>query len=642
MSQDLNIEINDSIIVGTERLGRKYTPIFAVISLCGILLSINEIFMVGFVYHEFFYYYGLLAIFLSSVFVLYPATKATLKRLPWYDVVLFLLTAFSCGYMMMHAFQISDEGWVYVGPVESTVISLLLWGLCLEALRRVGGLPLFFFAAFFSFFPIFAEHMPSFLEGAGWSISNAAMFQAMTREGIIGIPTRIFCNMIVGFMIFGVTLQETGGAKFFIDLSFALFGKVRGGPAKVAVVSSAFFGSMSGSAISNVVTTGALTIPTMKKTGYPPHYAAAVEACSSAGGCIMPPVMGAVAFIMASFLQVPYAEVVKAATIPALLYFFGLFVQIDGFAAKTGLAGLPKEELPSFKETLKSGWIYIFALITLVYLLFYLRRESQAPYYASVMLLIGATLRKETRPNLKTLYTIIIRSGKLLAEMLGVMAGVGLIIGGLSMTGVAVSFSSELINMVGQNAFLLLLVGAFVSFILGMGMTISACYVFLAIVLIPALTPFGFDEMAIHLFVLYCGLFSFITPPVALAAYAAANIAQADPWKTGVQSMKLGFVKYLIPFFIVYEPALILHGDIFTIMLTVTGAFIGVTLIGSSIEGYLMGVGKLGLSSRALLALSGFALFQPGFLYDVLGAICSAVVIGAILFFRRQRPILDS
>lgn len=629
------------IETGTQRLGKATRPIFVLITILGILLSINEIFLVGFVYHEFFYFYGMLAIFLSSAFVIFPAHKGVTRKIPWYDFVLFFVSAICCAYMMDNAFAISDEGWVYVGPPSSIMVSVILWGLALEALRRVGGFPLFIFATIFSFYPLIAVHMPGFLEGSGWSFFGAAKFHAMTRESIIGIPTRIFCNLIVGFMVFGVTLQATGGSEFFINLAYALFGTVRGGPAKVAVVASAFFGSMSGSAISNVVTTGAVTIPTMKRAGYPSYYAAAVEACASSGGCLMPPVMGAVAFIMASFLLVPYADVVVAAIVPAVLYFFGLFVQIDGYAARVGLAGLPKEELPSLKETLKKGWIYLFALFALLYLLFYLKREAQAPYYASLMLLFGAMFRKETRPTLKTLYEIIEKSGKLLAEMLAMMAGIGLLIGGLSMTGVAIAFSSELVRLVGESPILLLIVGAIVSFFLGMGMTISACYVFLAIVLIPALTPFGFDPMAIHLFVLYCGLFSFITPPVALASITAAGIAGSAPWQTSIQSMRLGFVKYLVPFFFVLQPALILHGDLLTILIAVPTAFVGVWVVGSAIEGFLVGLGSLKMRERALFFGGGFLMFMPGAFTDAIGiAICLLIFITSKLRQKSNQPVV--
>jgi TRAP transporter 4TM/12TM fusion protein len=639
VSQSQNAGTSHSPLVGFERFGKIPRMLFFFIAAFGIAFSINEIFLLGIVYHEFVYFYGLLAVFLSSAFLIFPASKGASKsKIAYYDILLFLATAGACLYMMVHAFEISDEGWVYTGPLASTIASIILWGVALEALRRVGGLALFLFATVFSFFPLFALYMPGFLEGTGWSFPGAAMFHAMTREGVIGIPTRIFCTLVIGFMIFGITLQETGGAKFFLDFSFALFGRVRGGPAKVSVVSSALFGSMSGSAISNVVTTGAMTIPTMKRTGYPPHYAAAVEACASSGGVVMPPVMGAVAFIMASFLMVPYAAVVIAAIVPSLLYFFGLFVQIDGFAAKTGLAGLPKSELPSLKDALKFGWIYLSAIAVLIYLLFYLRQEAQAPYYASLTLLGAAAFRKETRPNLGTIYTIIMRSGRLLAEMLGVMAGIGLIIGGLSMTGVAVSFSSELVNAVGDNVLLLLIVGAIASFILGMGMTISACYIFLAIVLVPALIPSGFNVMACHFFVMYCGLWSFITPPVALGSYVAAGIAGADSWQTGLESMRLGFVKYFIPFFFVYEPALILQGgDVVTILQSVTTAFLGVFLIGSSIEGYIIGLKRLGVIPRVLFFCSGFGVFLPGGISDIVGIGIALVSYAAVLLYRMSR-----
>jgi TRAP transporter 4TM/12TM fusion protein len=611
MNQESAREIDITIDKGTQRLGKVTLPLFVAVTSLGILFSINEIFMLGFVYHEFFYFYGMLAIFFSSAFAIFPAHKGAQHHMPWYDYVLLFISVICCVYMMVNAFKISDEGWVYSVPLTATVVSVFLWFLALEALRRVGGLPLFFFAAFFSFFPLFAEHMPGFLEGAGWDFLAAARFHAMTSESIIGIPTRIFCEMILGFMIFGVTLQDTGGAKFFIDVAYALFGTVRGGPAKVAVIASGFFGSMSGSAISNVVTIGPVTIPTMKKAGFPPYYAAAVEACASSGGCIMPPVMGGVAFIMASFLQVPYSAVALAAFVPALLYYWGIFVQIDCQAAKEGLKGMPREELPSLKKTLKNGWIYLFAMVALCYFLFYLKREAQAPYYASLMLLIGASFKKETRPSLKSIYHIIENSGKLLAEMLAMMAGIGLLIGGLSMTGVAIAFSSDLIHLVGSNALLLLIVGAVVSFILGMGMTISACYVFLAIVLIPALTPFNFDVMAVHMFVLYCGLFSFITPPVALASMVAAGIAGADQWQTGVQSMKLGVVKYLVPFFFVYQPALLLHGSWKDILIAVPTSFVGVCILGSAIEGYMISLGRIGWLARVLFFSGGMLLFFP-------------------------------
>jgi len=626
------------------KLGKGWKWILVILTLFAVIYSINEIFRLGVVYHELVYFYIMLGTFLSISFLLYPASKkASKEKVPWYDMLLFLLVIACCTYLMWNAFRIANEGWVYMGPPMSIIVSILMWGLVLEAMRRSGGLFLFGFVVLFSLYPLFAEHLPGFMEGTGWSFIGAAKFHAMSRESIIGIPTRTFCDLVIGFILFGIILQETGGSLFFTKLAYAVFGGVRGGPAKVSVVASSLFGTISGSAVSNVLVDGYITIPTMIRSGYEPPFAAAVEACASSGGCIMPPIMGAVAFVMASFLMVPYADVAIAAFVPACLYYWGLFVQIDGHAAKKGLVGLPKNELPSLKETIKEGWVYLFSIAALIFLLFYLRQEAQAPFYASGLLIIGAFLKKETRPTLKTFFNLMANSGNILAELVVIMSGVGLIIGGLTMTGVALAFSGELVRAVGNNALVILIAGAIVSFILGMGMTITACYIFLSIVLIPALTPFGFDVMAVHLFVLYCGLFSFITPPVALAAYVAASIVGADFWKTGFAAMRLGFVKYFIPFFFVYNPALILHGKSpIMIAEAVATGFIGVFLLGSSIEGYLIGVGKLNYLLRAIFAVAGFLTFVPEIYTDIIGLVLAAITYAVILLRRRYQKSVST
>jgi TRAP transporter 4TM/12TM fusion protein len=352
-------------IVRYRSLGKVWGLIFAAMTLIGVLLSIHEIFRLGFlVYHEYLYYYGLAAIFLSPTFLIFPISKKAPKdKIPWYDFLLFLLTIICCAYVMVNAMKIALEGWVEVGPTSSIVVSILMWGISLEALRRIGGLSLLAFAFVFSIYPLFAEYMPGFLEGAGWSFVGAAKYHVLTAESVIGIPMQTFCQLVIGFMIFSSILQATGGGLFFTKFAYAIFGKVRGGPAKVSVVASSFFGTISGSAVANVAVDGWITIPTMKRSGYEAEYASAVEAVASAGGQIMPPVMGATAFIMASFLMVPYAEVAIAAIVPACLFYWGLFVQIDGHAAKKGLKGLSRDEIPSLKETLKEGWIYFFSII---------------------------------------------------------------------------------------------------------------------------------------------------------------------------------------------------------------------------------------------------------------------------------------
>ncbi|NIR12612.1 MAG: TRAP transporter fused permease subunit, partial [Desulfobacterales bacterium] len=375
-------------------------------------------------------------------------------------------------------------------------------------------------------------------------------------------------------------------------------GTVRGGTAKVSVISSAMVGSISGSVITNVITTGSLTIPAMKKAGYPSYYAAAIETCASSGGVLMPPIMGAAAFVMAGILNISYAQVALAAAVPSILYYLGLFVQVDGFAAKQGLKGLSREKLPSFWQTVKEGWFYLLAFAVLIYVLFVLRREAQAPFYAVVPLLLLTMIRKETRLNFKDFLGFLERAGRVLGEITGILSSIGLLIGSLLLTGTAQTLSTDLIDLAGGNVFLLVGMGALASFILGMGLTITACYLLLAVLLAPALVQLGFYDLAVHIFLIYTGVLSFITPPVAIGAYAAAAIAGANSMITAVQAVRLGAVKYIIPFFVIFEPALILHGSFFDIFQAIGTAVIGVILLGSGIEGYLVFVGRLGILGR--------------------------------------------
>lgn len=325
--------------------------------------------------------YTVVALMLPLVFILWPIkTGIASKRVPWYDLLLFLLAAAVCGYFVYNAERILDNGWEYAAPQTAMVMSFLLWVVVVEAVRRAGGWPLALICGLASVYPIVADKMPGPIQGFPSSPDQTAIYHAMSRESMLGIPLQAFANLVIGFLLFGVALQKTGGGKFFINLAFALLGHVRGGPAKVSIFSSGLMGSMSGSVITNVLTTGVLTIPAMRRVGIGRSYAAGVEACASTGGVLMPPVMGATAFVMASFLNIPYATIALAAVVPSLLFYLGLFVQIDAYAAKYQLKGLPQEELPSLRQTLKEGWYFIFVFALLIWMLFYLRREAIAPF----------------------------------------------------------------------------------------------------------------------------------------------------------------------------------------------------------------------------------------------------------------------
>jgi TRAP transporter 4TM/12TM fusion protein len=509
--------------------------------------------------------------------------------------------------------------------------------LVLEGVRRCGGWPLLAVALLFGTYPLYAGSMPGFLWGNEYGLAETIRAHVMGVESIIGIPMQVVAQLVIGFVVFGAALTVTGGGEFFMRFSTALMGRSRGGPAKVSVLSSGILGSLSGSVISNILTTGPITIPTMKKTGYPAHYAAAIEACASTGGTLMPPIMGAVAFIMASFLGVPYSEIIIAAFLPALLFYLALIFQVDIYAAKRGLKGMPEADIPSLKETLKDGWPYLFSLVMLIYMLLFMRLEAYAPYYATVVLLGISMFKRRHRLNLKRALAFIMDLTTSVSNLVAILAGIGLVVGGLSYTGVAGAFSRELLLYADGSIPLMLAAGAVTSFVLGMGMTVSACYIFLSILLAPALVNAGLNPLASHLFILYWGMMSYITPPVALAAITAAGVAGANASKTGLYAMRLGGILFILPFLFVLNPSLILQGALGNILVSVVTAVTAIWLMASAMEGYLYRVGVLVWPLRVLVMTSGVVLIYPDIVTDVIGF----GLIGLIYAWHRwvRRPI---
>ena len=561
------------------------------------------------------YYYALIGLLLPLCYLLNPSFRRPRSYL--FDGALSLAACVSCIFFFINTENMLDYGWEFLAPDYAVWVSYLLWALILEAVRRSGGWVLFSLVLVFSLYPIVAENLPGPISGMASSPGETAAYHVMSIESILGLPFRAFAQLVIGFLIFGIALQQTGGGRFFINLAFAAFGHVRGGSAKVAIVSSGLMGSMSGSVITNVLTTGQMTIPAMQKSGMEKEYAAGLESCASTGGVLLPPIMGSTAFVMATFLNVAYTTVALAAAIPALLYFFGLFVQVDAYAARKGLVGTPRDELPSLKETLKQGWFYIAAFLVLIFLLVYLQREAVAPFIATGLLLALNQLSPDYRWDLKKAGEFLVATGKLLMELLTIMAGVGLIVGALSITGLSGTLVNDLLYLAGDSTLLLLLMGAFCSFLLGIGMTVTAAYVFLAIVLAPALIQGGLDPMSVHLFILYWGMLSFITPPVALGAFAAASIAGSSALATGFKAMRLGSIIYFIPFFFVLEPALIMSGSWWETLLATAKVGIGIIFIAGALQRYLIGLGLLaregavGIIGRTLIALGGGLIALP-------------------------------
>ena len=651
------------------------------------------------------YFYLLIVLMLPFTFLIFPGSqRASIDRVPWYDALLFVATIAAAVYLMLNVRKAAELGWEFTGaPTPVIVAGIAMWVLLMEALRRTGGWALLLSVFPFTVYPLFADaSWLGPLRGSQSTVEQATAYHVLSSESLLGIPIQAFAETVIGFLVFGTALMMTGAGKFFINLSFALCGTFRGGAAKVCIFASGLLGTVGGSIVSNVLTAGTMTIPVMKKTGFRASYAGAIEACASTGAVLAPPVMGATAFVMAQFMNTSYADVALAATIPSVLYYIGLFMQVDSYAARHDLKGIPAAELPRLSDAIREGWYYLFVIVVLVVMLLYFKRESHAPFYATALLVIlhqwssgkgwrlidsfvlaaslAATaaliwqdiahaplwgmllliagnefLTDKTWGGARWVQFLEI-NGKTFVELIGILAGCGLLIGAFSMTGVISSLANDLLRLAGNDAFLLLVMCAITSLILGLGLTTTACYIFLAILVAPALEKLGLNKMAVHMFIFYWGMLSSITPPVAIASFAAAGIAGASPMKTGWESMWAGSIIYFIPFFFVLNPSLLLQGQspyLEALGLTIVIS-VGTLFICGGIQGYQAFVGdlrKAGLLEwplRVLLIVGGFVFATPGGgivplsqtqIMALGAAILVPTLLVALLLVRRHRSI---
>lgn len=591
-----------------------------------IFLCINQQFalrfFVGYTQLNTEYFYLLIALMLPFTYLIFPGSeRASLDRIPWYDIALAVITFAASLVLMAHIRKAAEAGWEFGGaPMAAYIAGLVMWAMLMEALRRTGGWSLLLCILPFTLYPLFADaSWLGPLRGTQSTLEQATAYHMLSGESLLGIPIQAFADTVIGFLVFGVALMMTGAGKFFINIAFALCGTFRGGAAKVCIFASGLLGMMSGSIISNVLTAGTMTIPVMKKSGFRASYAAAIEACASTGAVLAPPVMGATAFVIAQFLNVSYAEVAVAAIIPAALYYTGLFLQVDAYAARHGLAGIPRSELPRVWDSVKEGWYYIFVIALLIIMLLYFKRESHAPFYATALLLVlNQLFSKDTRWTMASVGKFFEVNGRTFVELAAILAGCGLLIGAFSMTGVISSLANDLLRIAGDNAFLLLVMCAVTSLILGLGLTTTACYIFLAILIAPALEKVGLNRMAVHMFIFYWGMLSSITPPVAIASFAAAGIAGSPAMKTGWESMWVGSIIYFIPFFFVLNPALVMQGHYLAGLGLMALIAFGTVFICGGIQGYQIGVGDLRRTGalewpvRVLLILGGIVVATPG------------------------------
>jgi len=531
-----------------------------------------------------------LGLAMALVFIVRPFRRTDLQRVsvPWYDWV---LAAVSLGVGLYMGWSYPRMlGDFFNAPWDVLVVTWLLFVLVLEGLRRASGWALLITVLVFFAYALVGHLIGGDLQTREVDINDMVVYLGLDTSGLFGLVLLIGVTVVVPFVFFGQLLSSSGGANFFNDISLALMGRFRGGAAKISIMASSLFGSINGIVVSNILATGVVTIPMMKRSGFKPEHAAAVEASASNGGQLMPPVMGAVAFLMADFLQISYAEVAIAAAVPSLLYYLALFIQADLEAAKGNILRVPASEIPAILKSLATGWLFLLPFAVLVYALFWQNREPEnAAIFACIAVVaIGFLFGYGTqRLTPREVWNCLVRTGVSSADIIMISAAAGFIMGILQITGLGFALTVFLVNIGAGNVYLLLIIAAVLCIVLGMGMPTLGVYVLLAVLIVPALVEVGVSPMAAHMFILYLGMMSFVTPPVAIAAFFAANLAKADPMKTGWVAMRFSWTAYIVPFLFVFSPSLLLQsGSWLDTALSITTAAIGVWFVSAGMIGF--------------------------------------------------------
>lgn len=556
---------------------------------------------------------------LALAFLVLPASKKLSSKIVYpLDLSLAALALTIDLYMILEHSRIISREWYY-GPMTKLdiIFGTITIFLVLEAARRVAGWALTTIGGIFILYALFGNYFPAPFTIRATPPLTLIDHMFLTPQAIFGIPAGVSATFIYLFILFGAFLEVTGGGRFFINTALALVGRLTGGPAKVAVVSSAMFGTISGSAAANVYGTGTFTIPLMKRFGYQPNFAGAVEASASTGGQITPPILGAAAFVMAEYLGISYARICLAAIIPAFLYYVSIYSGVHIEAVKKGLKGLPEEEIPILTRVLSRGLHFLIPLGVLIYLIIGGYTPFRAAFMATVVLIGVAMIRKESRLHFKGIWKSL-ETGATNAIMVGIAcACAGIVVGALDVTGLGVNFVSILLSLSGGYFSATLLLVMVACIILGMGMPTTAAYILAALIGAPALIKLGLPPLVAHMFVFGSCILSAITPPVALAAYAGAQIAGGDPMKVGWIACRLGFPKFIVPFLYVYNPVLLWIGPLFWILQSLFTATLGVLAFSFGIDRWLWK--ELSWPKAVLLLLAGIFLMVPEMYTDLIG-----------------------
>jgi TRAP transporter 4TM/12TM fusion protein len=578
------------------------------------------------------------ACILFLLFMLYPASRrGPWQRVPWYDFVLAgvgVLTA-------LYAF-VSWDAWLEgVGlptPGEQ-VFGIALVLATLEGSRRVLGVGFTLVAVVFIVYPLIGPYLPGVLVTRHYTISTLvqSFYFAGTSSGMFGSPMEIFTTTVAMFLVFGAFLQVTGAAQVFLGIALAVAGGFRAGMAKVAVLSSALFGTISGVGVANVLVTGSFTIPAMKRMGYRASLAGAVEAAASTGGILMPPVMGAAAFLMADILALPYWEIAVAAFLPGVLYYIAIFTMVDFEGARENLKSVPREEIPPLLRTLAQGWHLLFAVAVLLIMLGYYGIPVDQSALGALLVLILLAVARRGGLRLKGTLNALEQGGLLMAEIGVTGAVIGIILGGFSLTGLGAVLPQAMQTLAGDSLFLLLVLAALAAIILGMGAPPLLVYVLLVTTVAPAIIKYGVSPLAAHMFVFYFGLMSMLTPPVALCAMIAARVAGASFWLTALESCRLAIVAYIVPFFFVYQPVLLFQGTAPQLVHAIVGAMIGVIALSGALTRYFF-IRPLPLWEAVLIGIGGLLLLYPEWMTDLAGlAMLTPTVVRTAIAIMRQR-----
>ena len=594
------------------------------------------------VFNVSFYTEQLLTICLGLTLALAYVADTSRQR-HWSDWVAMALSLALCGYIAIRYANLTDEASLI--PLSGLIVSALLIVLIMEASRRTNGWGFVSMIAAMAVYVYISPHLSGDFQTRYVSPERMTVYLGLDINGAIGSILQVAVMVVIPFTILGQVLARTGGADFFADISMAAMGRFRGGAAKIAVVGSALFGMISGSAVSNVLAVGIVTIPTMVKSGFTPYRSAAIEAVGSTGGQLMPPVMGAAAFIMAEFLQVPYGAVCVAAAIPAVLYYACLFFHVDLEAAKHRIGAAKIADAPPLLEVLKSGWHFVVPIVFLVFALMYpdvtLLTPEKAAIYATVLLMVLAMIfgYRGKRLSVIEMLKAIMDTGRVSLDIILIGAAAGVMVGIMSISGLAFSMTIQLLTLAGGNVFLLLLLIAVLAFVLGIGLPTVSVYILTATLLAPALVKLGVTPMAAHMFVMYNGILSMITPPVAFAAYAAANIARTDGWTTGWMACVVGWSTFLLPFLFVLTPSLLMDGTWTEIVLNFSRVTFGIWLGTMAAVGFAFV--PLKWTGRTIYAVISLAVVLPpetfhGAIWVNAVGITAAAVILAVDWLRER------